>query len=156
MPGKKPCYVLDTSLLIALFLKETGRVYRSREVLTSDADLVLPSLAVLEILANPKLRVAHNPAQAPRLQASQVLREQLYNLNLRIFELSERVVDIASGIIPKCNIKAPDAVIVATGIAVGADKVYAWDEKLISACQSISDRIEVCEPPQVAQLPLFV
>ena len=65
MPGKKPCYVLDTSLLIALFLKDTGRVYRSREVLTSDADLVLPSLAVLEILANPKLRVAHNPAQAP-------------------------------------------------------------------------------------------
>lgn len=156
MPGKKPCYVLDTSVLVSLFLKETDRVYRSREVLTSDADLVLPSLAMLEILANPKLRVAHHPARAPRLEASQVLREQLYNLNLRIFELSERVVDVAADIIPECNIKAPDAVIVATGITVGADRVYAWDKKLIKACRSISERIEVCEPPKISQPPLFV
>lgn len=81
---------------------------------------------------------------------------KLAKLKLRMVDLTPKVARLAARLIPECNIKAPDAVVVATAQAFGIPTVYTWDQKLIYATSKLGEITKVTEPPIIAQPTLGI
>lgn len=158
MPGKYLA-VIDTSILVSLFLNETAddHANRAEQIVNENREiLVLPSLVVLEIIANSDLKLAQSLDAQARNEAVRETLRKLAKLKLRTVDLTPKVSRLAARLIPDCNIKAPDAVVVATAQAFGIPTVYTWDQKLINATSKLGEITKVTEPPIIAQPTLGI
>ena len=158
MPGKYLA-VIDTSILVSLFLNETAddHANRAEQIVNENREtLVLPSLVVLEIIANSDLKLAQSLDAQARNEAVRETLRKLAKLKLRMVDLTPKVARLAARLIPECNIKAPAAVVVATAQAFGIPTVYTWDQKLINATSKLGEITKVAEPPIIAQPTLGI
>lgn len=158
MPGKYLA-VIDTSILVSLFLNETAddHANRAEQIVNENREiLVLPSLVVLEIIANSDLKLAQSLDAQARNEAVRETLRKLAKLKLRTVDLTPKVSRLAARLIPDCNIKAPDAVVVATAQAFRIPTVYTWDQKLINATSKLGEITKVTEPPIIAQPTLGI
>lgn len=155
MPGSEMT-VIDTSIIVSVLRNETqdNRAQRARYVLDYERkNLVLPTLAVLESVAQSRFLYSKNPDESERSKAADLVLQKIAAMQLKTADFSVKISRRAARLIPKCNIKAPDAIIVATAFTFGLGKVYTWDRKLINACKKISSQVKVTEPPEIPLLP---
>jgi predicted nucleic acid-binding protein len=113
--------VLDVSVVIAQLDPEDANHARVAEELErrADGDLVLPASAYAEFLVDPVRRGRVAEAQ-----------ERVQRLQLRVVPLDERVAERAAELRAReQGLRLPDALVLATADALGADEVLTADRR---------------------------
>lgn len=163
MSSKKlPLCVVDTCVLLGLLFEEDNgqeRAARAEQLFDTNGDtqrLIVPSIVELEIASHSRVRLPNSTHESDRVAKVNETLAQIRKFNIMSADLTSRVASCAAGLIPSCNIKWPDAVIVGTALAYEAAHVYTWDDKLInSVCKPVGELgVAVCHPPRVTQTAL--
>lgn len=149
--GERKRAIVDTCVLVAILNdedKDEQRAERGVHLLDlheNGWELLMPELVPLEVAAFARRDIAKKER---RIRKVKVALELIHGYQLGSLEISSRVTRMASDLIAAHSLKAPDAIIVASGLAHNADAVFTWDGNLIDHCSDI-EGIQVVRPPEL-------
>ena len=118
---------IDSVIFIYVWNKQPEFFKQSKKILeqisSGSVHGIFAQIGLIELLTGPK--------KLGRGSLALLYKERVKNLpNLEILGMSDRVVDIASGLRAKYNLRTPDAIHIATAIDGGADKFITNDKNL--------------------------
>ncbi|MCV7505834.1 type II toxin-antitoxin system VapC family toxin [Streptomyces sp. NPDC127092] len=151
-----PLIVVDTSVLLAIFLNEQmeGRVDRAAAVLRAHGkshNIAIPALQELELLAPDRLRKDRlDERQKHYEKAETFIRSQQF-ISLELNQFVARQAGLNYG---QVGDKRNDVALVAAAIFYRATALYTFDKKLIDSVKASPLGMRVQEPP-AAQAVLF-
>lgn len=153
---KVPWAVMDSCALVPVLL-ESGEEKRKADVLHLLAShpnqifAVMPTLVMLEVLGNYKLRLS-DEKRAERAKASQKAQQWILAQGFMPIELDRRVTAKAIEFTYEHNLSGADAIVLASAVCYQAEKLYTYDDGLLKLRTKI-EGLSVLKPPPAVPTP---
>ena len=152
-----PYVVLDTNLYISFLTKEAHTYGAVKDLLEDNGqefDIVLPAIVYTEVVSVARVieaRQSNTPEK--RKNAAHIARRALDGLGLPIAEIDQHVAEEAGKLIEGTELKAADALIVATAMSISATYLYTNDQQML-ALNGTVDGLQIVQPPEPRRLPM--
>ncbi|MGV9189158.1 type II toxin-antitoxin system VapC family toxin [Arcanobacterium canis] len=150
-----PFIILDSCLYITYMRNDdndlAGRVQALLEDNKTKHQIILPTIVYLEVLGviRGKVKQVNEEMQAAVEEACQFFNKQ----QLLPAELDLYTARLATDLIPRFQLKGPDAAILATAQAWEARRLYTNDNDLLKIGQSVPG-VSIMRPPESDKLPI--